>query len=101
MFGSTGFPCYCCGKEIKNSPVFHVVTHDGCRFMNHEEWVKLCASNGNNAADPNDALGSCGIDWRPETFGPACYRKHKSMFKGKCVEVKAPSGEYFLFVNER
>lgn len=95
------YPCYCCGKELNNDPEAFVVTHEGSRFMSHEEWLKLCADSGKNAADPNDSLGTCGVDWRPEAFGPACYRKHKSMFKGKFVELKSPNGERFLFIDKR
>ncbi len=91
------YPCYCCGKPTKGKTDYYVVTHDGCRWMNHASWLALCKEMNYNPANPDDALGLCGVEWRPEVFGSTCYRRHKSEAK-KYVEIISPKGERYLFI---
>ena len=95
------YPCYCCGRPTKGKTNHYVVTLDGRDFMSHDNWLTLCAEMNYDPKEPDTALGLCGVKWRPEAFGSTCYRKHKSMFKGKFVELKSLKGELFLFIDKR
>ena len=91
------YPCYCCGRPTKGKTATYIVTHDGCEWMSHAEWLALCTKENYDPKNPDTALDLCGIKWRPEAFGSTCYRHLKSKSLRK-VEVISPKGERFLFI---
>ncbi|CAB5217752.1 hypothetical protein UFOVP201_15 [uncultured Caudovirales phage] len=93
-----GYPCYCCGKETHDNgrSKQYVITSDGRDWMSHDQFLNVHGIN----ATIDSAIDYCGISWRPENFGPSCYRKMKKRYAGKTLEIKNAKGERFLFIAE-
>lgn len=96
------FPCFCCGKEVKDSKASYIVSHDGYYWMSHPDFLAYCKERCITDTDPNseELLGYAGCGWRPETYGASCYARQKKKHKGRTLEVIGSDGKKYLFIDE-